>query len=271
MSRLEFDPTLPESTPRDAATVILIRGGEAGLEAFLLRRHRKASFVARSFVFPGGLVEEGEDARLGAARELFEEAGVLLARGAVPQDQLDELRRRQAAGEDLGDLLREAGLELDLEQLVPWSHWITPSSEKRRYSARFFVAELPAGQTPRFDDVETVDERWVTPSEGLERADELALPPPQLRTLWELAQAPQDPAGLLAAARERAAALEPIVPRYAEVEQAPEGFALLLPWDAEYASRGQGASHDWPAGHPLGVGPSRFFREGEAWRQTVAP
>ena len=68
---------------REAASVILLRpaepGTEAGFEVFLLRRHRQAKFMASAFVFPGGAAEPGEDARTAAARELFEEAGVLLA------------------------------------------------------------------------------------------------------------------------------------------------------------------------------------------------
>ena len=65
---------------REAASVILLRRAHRGFEVFLLRRQSGASFMAIAFVFPGGAAEEGEDARTAAARELFEEAGVLLAK-----------------------------------------------------------------------------------------------------------------------------------------------------------------------------------------------
>ena len=73
---------------REAASIILLRRqepaeaktNEAAFEVFLLRRHRGASFMASAYVFPGGAADAGEDARTAAARELFEEAGVLLAK-----------------------------------------------------------------------------------------------------------------------------------------------------------------------------------------------
>jgi 8-oxo-dGTP pyrophosphatase MutT (NUDIX family) len=136
-------------TPRDAATVILLRAGRAPFEVFLLRRHRGSGFMANAYVFPGGAAEPGEEPRATAAREMSEEAGVAIA---------------------------------DLDAFHYFSHWITPSVEKKRFSARFYVAVLPAGQEPHFDGHETVDQAWVTPAEALEKSGELALPPPQIRT-----------------------------------------------------------------------------------------
>lgn len=266
---MDFDPTREPATPRDAATVILLRPSASGAEVFLLRRHRGASFMAQSFVFPGGIREPGEDLRLTAARELFEEAGVLFASGETTAEQRSEWRARQAKGEDLGELLASADQELDLGDLLPFAHWITPSAEKRRYSALFFVAVLPEGQTPSFDNAETVDELWITPQAALERAAELLLPPPQIRCLDEIAAAAAEGVeAVLTLARARADHLAPpIVPRYAEAPELPEKFMLLLPWDAEYVTIGQGAGETFPAGHPLGGGPSRFTREAGAWRQ----
>src|SRR5690606_33230243 len=142
---------------------------------------------------------------------LFEEAGVLLARdaveGAVTLQQgvpssIAGLRKQVLAGTSASEVLARSGLAWWADVLVPWAHWITPSVEPRRFSARFFVCELPAGQEPSFDDIETVDQVWVTPHDGIARAGELMLPPPQLRTLWELAEhATID--SVLAAARAR--------------------------------------------------------------------
>jgi len=92
---------------REAASIILLRraASGAGLEVFLLRRHRSASFMASAYVFPGGAAEPGEDARTAAARELFEEAGVLLAKQKVDRDSdtleiggSDTIRARILAG-----------------------------------------------------------------------------------------------------------------------------------------------------------------------------
>lgn len=148
--------------PRDAASVILLRDGADGPEVFLLRRRKSASFMGGAYVFPGGAADPGEDdPRITAARELFEEAGVLLATTPVTRDVAAALRRRTLDGEPLPALLAEAGLALDPDALSYFAHWITPSVEAKRFSARFFIAMLPEGQAPSFDDRETVDEAWV--------------------------------------------------------------------------------------------------------------
>lgn len=257
-----------DATPRDAATVILLRpsSGDAGFEVFLLRRHRGASFMASAFVFPGGAADPGDtDLRATAARELFEEAGVLLAPGAPDGDTLAGWRRRILDGAPLAPLLAGANLAIDVDALRWWSHWITPSIEKKRFSARFYVAVLPTGQTPSFDDRETVDEAWVTPADALARSGELALPPPQLRTMLELS-ACRTIDDVLARADERARDPHPMLPRMAPQPGTPTGFALLLPWDPEYETAGTGDAAPIAPGHPLAVGPSRFVLEGRAWR-----
>jgi len=256
---------------RDAATVILVRTGAKGPEVFLLRRRKNASFMGGAFVFPGGARDEGEDdLRVTAARELFEEAGVLLATTPVAREQAVALRTRTLDGEPLPALLAEAGLALDPDALTYFAHWITPSIEPRRFSARFFVAVLPEGQAPSFDARETVDECWLTPENALACAQELALPPPQVRTLWEIARAASVDA-LLELARARAASPHPILPRMAPIAAMPGGFALLLPWDPEYTTAGTGDSAPMAADHPLAVGPSRFILEDRTWKNVAAP
>jgi 8-oxo-dGTP pyrophosphatase MutT (NUDIX family) len=259
---------------RDAASVILVRhrNDAEGLEVFLLRRHRKASFMSSAFVFPGGTADPGEtDPRYTAARELFEEAGVLLADREVAADTRDVWRSQlHEAERPFDEMLADVGASIDLGALGYFAHWITPSIEKKRFSAKFFFAELPPGQTPSFDNKETVDEIWVTPTEALERAGELKLPPPQVRTFIELRDAAL--AGISAlrtASDDRVANALPILPRLRTLDTG--GFALLLPWDPEYASHGSGDSHEMPSGHPLGVGPSRFILEDMTWKNVFAP
>ncbi|HET9990089.1 MAG TPA: NUDIX domain-containing protein [Kofleriaceae bacterium] len=272
------------STIREAASVILLRAVPNDFEVFLLRRHKKASFMASAFVFPGGATEEGEDARTAAARELFEEAGVLLARDTGAQNETlqlmtqDQLRHKVLAGAPATGVLEIAGLAWATDGLIPWSHWITPSTEPaagfnpaageaprlaRRFSARFFVGEMPAGQQPQFDATETVDQVWVTPADALARAGELQLPPPQVRTFWELAHCHSIPE-VMAAARKRADQPHPIMPRLAAGATAP---VLLLPWDRDYTA-GQGEATPLTYNPSWAIGPSRFVYEDKTWKHV---
>jgi 8-oxo-dGTP pyrophosphatase MutT (NUDIX family) len=155
----EYNPG-PPTTPRQAATVILLRGGEKGLELLLVKRNPQARFMGGVWVFPGGAVEraEGEDDRAhraAAVRELHEEAGVELAR---------------------------------TEELVKFSRWITPAAVRTRFDTHFFLAPLPPGQEPRVDGEECVELGWFTPAGALEahRAGEIQLVFPTIKHLEQL-------------------------------------------------------------------------------------
>lgn len=247
--------------------MILLRRSAHGPEVLLLRRRKGASFMASAFVFPGGGADPGEDARTAAARELFEEAGVLLARD-VAVHSIEALRQRVLAGEHATAVLAASGLTWWTDVLVPWAHWITPSAEPRRFSARFFVAELPEGQVPRFDDVETVEQIWVAPADAIARAGELMLPPPQLRTMWELDGLTTIEA-VVAAAHARAGEPHPILPRLCAA--ADGGPCLLMPWDPEYGARGTGESAPLTYHPAWARGPSRFVLEDRSWKHVAAP
>jgi 8-oxo-dGTP pyrophosphatase MutT (NUDIX family) len=192
----------------DAATVLVLRDGDAGPEVLVQERHVETDFVGGALVFPGGRVEDGDrdiddalvtggdpaavgrllgaDERaargllVGAAREAFEEAGILFALqdGApVGHDVLDDervaaAREALAARDDRGDLaalLRETACTLDLDAFVPFAWWVTPEGMHRRYDTRFFVAAAPASQRDRAsaDLVETTSARWMRPQDAL--------------------------------------------------------------------------------------------------------
>jgi len=261
---------------REASSVILLRRAKpVGFEVFLLRRQKRASFMASAFVFPGGAAEPGEDARTTGARELFEEAGILLAKDAgqgaetLEAPSLHTLRKRVLDGGDAGALLAGAGLAWSTDVLVPWSHWITPSIEPKRFSARFFVCELPSGQVPTFDAIETVEQLWVRPADALARAGELNLPPPQVRTCWELA--PHETIEqVLAAGHARAAEPHPIMPRLRTMV-AGEPPCLLLPWDPDYTEHATGEGTPLTYRPQWASGPSRFVMEDKAWKHIAAP
>lgn len=263
--------------------MILLRRAQPGFEVLLLRRRKGASFMASAFVFPGGGAEPNEDARTCAARELFEEAGVLLARDAGEGDNVTlqegsalssaALRQQILAGKDAVAVLAASGLAWWTDVLVPWSHWITPSLEPRRFSARFFVCELPSGQEPSFDDIETVEQVWVRPQDAIARAGELALPPPQLRTMWELS-ALGTVETVLAAAHQRAAEPHPILPRLLDLAGRTEVIGppcLLLPWDPDYTEGGTGDAAPLTYRPAWARGPSRFVLEDRTWKHVDAP
>lgn len=272
--------------------MILLRRGKKGappFEVLLLRRCKGAAFMANAFVFPGGGTEPNEDAQSCAARELFEEAGVLLVRenernpepfgeesmnatlgDDTPLFSIAALRKKVLAGASATELLGEYRLRWWTDVMVPWSHWITPSIEPKRFSARFFVCELPGGQKPSFDGGETVDETWVAPADAIARAGELSLPPPQLRTMYELASL-SSIEDVLAAARVRAEEPHPILPRLRAMEPGDPGPTLLLPWDPDYAQLGTGESVPLTYTPSWATGPSRFVLEDRAWKHITAP
>ena len=257
---------------REAASVILLRREPVrGYRVLLVRRRRGASFMASACVFPGGGVDADDppgEPRVTAARELFEEAGVLLAAPAPTLDVTANLRAQAAAGAALPGLLAAAGVAWHLGALHPWSHWHTPSVEPRRFSARFFVAECPPDQVASVDDHETVELVWVTPSEAIVRAGELALPPPQIHTLWQLMRLPTVD-DVLAQAAAHAPTIAPILPR-----AAPDaaGLRLLLPWDPAYDAAGQGDALALPTPTPpWATGKSRFLLTATGWRYDHAP
>jgi 8-oxo-dGTP pyrophosphatase MutT (NUDIX family) len=150
---------LREATPpRQAATVILLRGGETALELLLVKRTEQARFMGGVWVFPGGAVDEddGEGAhRAAAARELSEEAGIAIS---------------------------------DPRALVEFSRWITPAEVSVRFDTRFFLAELPDGQEPAVDGEECVAQGWFTPQGALEAygRQEIELVFPTIKHLEQL-------------------------------------------------------------------------------------
>jgi len=218
-------PTHPE-TPRDAATVVLLRDTPAGLETLLLRRHAQMANMAGVYVFPGGKLDaaDSEPASLAlldqdaaalhsglgesdipaaiaaglhvaALREALEECGLLLAEPAQPQAVLDAPRARAMLreGQPLAQVLTALGLRLATRQLAPWSRWITPLAPAmgtRRFDTRFFVAPAPAGQTALHDNEETTESVWLAPRAALEQyhAGRIDLAPPQIMSLAQLAR-----------------------------------------------------------------------------------
>ena len=212
--------------PRPAATVLLVRDGETGVEVLMLRRNLNSDFVGGAYVFPGGSVDsadadiEGGDAYftddhasrrlalpagglayyVACLREVFEESGLLLATtsqgqyvtfsDAATRDRFADYRRELNEGRrSFRDIVAREELQLDLRALEYYSHWVTPIGPPRRYDTRFFVALAPEHQVAAHDAGETVADVWIAPTEALDRArrGELEMIFPTVKNLEDIA------------------------------------------------------------------------------------
>jgi len=197
------------TTPRPAATIILLRRGgrhlDRGLEVLMARRTEAASFMPGVWVFPGG---------------------------AVDADELDgaeaEAAHRACAVRELEE---EVGIELEADvELHPWSRWITPAPVSVRFDTRFYVALAPPHASPEPDASEITEVAWIEPAEALQRHEEgeLELVFPTVKTLETLlpfASADE----VLAVAPDRD--VEPILPK---VLGTREDWRVVLPWEPDY-------------------------------------
>jgi 8-oxo-dGTP pyrophosphatase MutT (NUDIX family) len=254
----------PPVTPKDAATVMLVRDATdpaGGLEVFLQRRVAGMAFAGGMTVFPGGGVDRRDaDASVAwhgpppswwaerfscpvglarslvcaAVRETFEESGVLLA-GPSADSVVSDVRPYAEARAglvnrelSLAGFLAESGLVLRADLLRPWSNWVTPVEELRRYDARFFLARVPAGQRPDGETSEAADIRWARPAPTLDewRAGRVGLLPPTWTTLAELEECVS-----VADAMGRERVIEKLMPR---VARDGDVLRIVLPGDPAY-------------------------------------
>jgi len=274
-------PGTAPPTPVDSATVLLLREvAPTGLEVLLVARHAESRAFAGAHVFPGGLLEAsdrapevlramapslspdmahailGEDLAPEAAlayfaatiRELFEEAGILLAdqdggplglADPAVRDRFAAHRRALNAGTlGFAELVARERLTLRAGDLRYFSRWITPVHAPRRYDARFFVAPVPADQAPLHDERETTSAEWWSPADALAgaAAGSLVLTPPTARSLEELVEL-ATMARVLEDARTRR--VTPILPK---VVQIGDRMGVLYPGDVDYDATEPGAA-----------------------------
>jgi len=259
--------------PKMASTVILLRDKEPDeFEIFLLKRHEKNSFMGGNFVYPGGRVDRNDGSLeigslsrgitfdmaqkilggtlspeesfahwIAGIRELFEEAGVLLAydrNGSLFQvkDQ-DEQRRFLNYRESLQkgklticQLAKKENLLFALDHLHYYAHWITPEARSERFDTRFFLARYFAGQEASHDQKETTAGAWITPQEALEEnlKGEVILSPPTLKTLEDLSRFKTIDEVFTSSKNSE------IRPILAVLTKITSGPFLIFPWDPEY-------------------------------------
>jgi len=239
---------------------MLLRDDRDVFEVFMVERHHQIDFASSALVFPGGKVDpadrdpalrarctgcEGLDdetfaVRVAAVRETFEECGVLLARGRGETDLLSESRVRPLETRYRSDLLSRAttlgaiaeahDLELALDSMVPFAHWITPVFMPKRFDTHFYLVSAPAGQIAAHDGEESVDSLWISPVQAIEdcRANLRRIIFPTLLNLIKLARS-----NSVAEAIERARS-EPIVTVLPTVGRGENGPVIRIPVDAGY-------------------------------------
>lgn len=248
--------------PRLAATVMLLRDGNDGMEVFMVVRHQGNDFAAGALVFPGGRVDPEDhdlaadtsvfpplsdvDAaaaalRVAAVRETFEECGVLLARARgeatlVSAARLRDIETAHRAAmtrseRTFGAILAAENLVLAPETLVPFAHWITPERTPKRFDTHFFLAAAPSDQIALHDGEETVDSVWISPGIALKEAKagthKLVFP-----TQMNLQKLARHSISVMAMDAARASRIVTVQPKH---EQTRDGIRLLrLPLEADY-------------------------------------
>ena len=184
---------------RPASTVVILRDGADGIEVFMVVRHHQIDFASGALVFPGGKVDkEDSDAAwaelapqapaspdrsffVAAGRETFEEAGLMLARKGGTQEIVDadhahQLVEKYRAALLKGDttfvdIVRDEGLVVAADLMVPFAHWITPEAVPKRFDTHFFLIAAPVVQLGAHDGSESVEGVWITPQQALREAE----------------------------------------------------------------------------------------------------
>ncbi len=217
IGRIPFHPHILENNKMSndrlyyAATVMIVRDGNEGMEVLMLERSGKSESFSGAFVFPGGKVDlddahdeyeklyAGHDDKeasdilsvpkyglaywTGAIRECFEEAGILMAYDAdgklldfdneATKSRFAKHRDELNSGDkSLLDICKEENITLATDLLNYFSHWVTPTIIPRRFDTRFFVCKAPAAQEPLIDNHEAVSQCWITPAQALKRSKE---------------------------------------------------------------------------------------------------
>ena len=207
-----------------AATVLLVRDCGDELEVLMVKRSKRPPF-GNLYVFPGGKIDESDkdlnitnfcnglndeqaSIKLGVnegglsywvacVRECFEEVGILLAKknngqeldlNGADKHKFDNYRRMLLENKiSLFEICKKENLSLNLNNIEPFSHWITPEIEIKRFDTRFFIAYIPAKQTERHDGNELTDSVWISPKKALDKSlsGEMPMIMPTIRNLQQ--------------------------------------------------------------------------------------
>ena len=269
-------PPTVERPPRPAATIVVVRDGDAGIEVLLSRRAERGDHNSGAWVFPGGIVERndalahaavaglddaeasrrlglasgGLDYYVAAIRECFEESGLLFARAGGPElvdlDGSDAVRLAPWRGalhrgeKGIAEFCAVEKLNLAADRLVYLSHWLTPLGRAKRFDTRFFIAAVPTAQTAAHDGAELLEQMWIAPKEALARKASLKLLTPTQKTLETIGRFASVAEAMAWASAPRRVAL--VMPR---VASGRDGFRPVMPDEHPWAEVGRID----PAGH----------------------
>jgi len=174
-------------------------GDEAWCDGVAAARVGSVRLKPDTTASPVGSPDDSVAYHVAAARELFEEAGVLLARtanrefvslaGAADHARFRDWRHQVHDGKTtLRAVVERERLRLALDVLVPFAHWVTPPIDTRQFDTRFFMTRIPPRQTPAHDETETTHSTWMRPADAIRHAvaGEIVLPPPTWTTLREI-------------------------------------------------------------------------------------
>jgi 8-oxo-dGTP pyrophosphatase MutT (NUDIX family) len=163
----------PEVRPIPAASILLLR--DDPFEVLMVRRHEMSSFAPNAWVFPGGVVDQDDDAlgdgsvlntmRIAAVRELFEETGIWL--GAPLADRQSKRKSLLGGAVGFGQLFEES--PIDTEQLVWTARWITPVGVPKRFDTYFFLAATGRDVVATVHRSEAVEVMWISPADAVQR------------------------------------------------------------------------------------------------------
>lgn len=240
---------------RPAATILLVRDAPA-FEVLMVKRHHQIDFASGALVFPGGKTHQGDHdpawaahatawaetpeaerpLRIAAIREVYEEAGMLLARDAAGEvfhgdDRMGPAREAVARDErPFIDLVAELGVRIDLAALTPFARWVTPELMPKRFDTWFYLAQANSEQLACCDGWETVDAEWIAPAEAiaLAAAGERKVIFPTRMNLQLLAEASSGADAVARALRRPLVTVEP------KVQPREGGPVLVIPADAGY-------------------------------------
>jgi 8-oxo-dGTP pyrophosphatase MutT (NUDIX family) len=242
---------------RPAATILLLRD-DPEFQVLMVKRHHQIDFASGALVFPGGKTHDGDHdpawadraigwaeqspdqraLRVAAVREVYEEAGILIARDGSGASFCGDERAHDArdavAKDDRAflDLVGELDVSIDLNALVVFARWITPPLTPKRFDTWFYAARAASEQLAICDGWETVDAEWIAPAEALRLAEagERKVIFPTRMNLQLLAESKSAAEALERAAARRLVTVEP------KITKRPGGSVLVIPPDAGYGA-----------------------------------
>ena len=146
-----------------AATIVVVRERDGHLETLLMERNPELRHMGGFWVYPGGKVDDCD-----------------------PGASVEECARSAAVRE----LMEEAEIPVSTDDLLDFSHWLTPEGAPRRFATWFYLAVVPSDVEAKHDGSEIVSHRWVRPEEMIEeqRTGDIKLAPPTLVSLYDLAE-----------------------------------------------------------------------------------